>query len=75
MIHKRKLKAVPRGIGMTSQGTRDRLVQPPMVVCTDCAERTQELLSKETRDSFSDFIETHFPGVPAEWEPAPTTVA
>ena len=27
MIHKRKLKAVPRGIGMTSQGTRDRLVQ------------------------------------------------
>jgi protein-L-isoaspartate(D-aspartate) O-methyltransferase len=27
VIHKRKLKAVPRGIGMTSQGTRDRLVQ------------------------------------------------
>ncbi len=27
MIHKRKLKSVPRGIGMTSQGTRDRLVR------------------------------------------------
>jgi len=27
MIHKRKLKAIARGIGMTSQGTRDRLVQ------------------------------------------------
>jgi len=26
MIHQRKLKSVPRGIGMTSQGTRDRLV-------------------------------------------------
>ena len=26
MIHQRKLKPVPRGIGMTSQGTRDRLV-------------------------------------------------
>jgi protein-L-isoaspartate(D-aspartate) O-methyltransferase len=27
MIHERKLKSIPRGIGMTSQGTRDRLVQ------------------------------------------------
>ena len=27
MIHKRDLKTVPRGIGMTSQGTRDRLVR------------------------------------------------
>ena len=27
MIHKRDLKKVPRGIGMTSQGTRDRLVR------------------------------------------------
>jgi len=27
MIHRRKLKDMPRGIGMTSQGTRDRLVQ------------------------------------------------
>lgn len=27
MIHRRQLKSMPRGIGMTSQGTRDRLVQ------------------------------------------------
>lgn len=27
MIHKRKLGSIPRGIGMTSQGTRDRLVK------------------------------------------------
>ena len=27
MIHRRKLKTIPKGIGMTSQGTRDRLVQ------------------------------------------------
>jgi protein-L-isoaspartate(D-aspartate) O-methyltransferase len=27
MMHKRKLKSIPHGIGMTSQGTRDRLVQ------------------------------------------------
>ena len=27
MIHRRKLKSIPRGIGMTSQGTRNRLVQ------------------------------------------------
>jgi len=27
MIHKRKLRTENRGIGMTSQGTRDRLVQ------------------------------------------------
>jgi protein-L-isoaspartate(D-aspartate) O-methyltransferase len=27
MIHRRSLKSIPRGIGMTSQGTRDRLVK------------------------------------------------
>jgi protein-L-isoaspartate(D-aspartate) O-methyltransferase len=27
MIHQRKLKTIPKGIGMTSQGTRNRLVQ------------------------------------------------
>jgi protein-L-isoaspartate(D-aspartate) O-methyltransferase len=27
MIHRRKLKSIPQGIGMTSQGTRDRLVR------------------------------------------------
>ena len=27
MIHRRSLKSTPRGIGMTSQGTRDRLVR------------------------------------------------
>lgn len=27
MIHGRKLRAIPKGIGMTSQGTRNRLVQ------------------------------------------------
>jgi protein-L-isoaspartate(D-aspartate) O-methyltransferase len=27
VIHKRKLGSIPRGIGMTSQGTRDRLVR------------------------------------------------
>jgi len=27
MIHRRKLKSIPQGIGMTSQGTRNRLVQ------------------------------------------------
>ena len=27
MIHRRKLKTIPKGIGMTSQGTRDRLVR------------------------------------------------
>jgi len=27
MIHRRKLKSIPQGIGMTSQGTRNRLVE------------------------------------------------
>jgi protein-L-isoaspartate(D-aspartate) O-methyltransferase len=27
MIHHKKLKKMPKGIGMTSQGTRDRLVR------------------------------------------------
>jgi len=27
MMHRRKLKTIPQGVGMTSQGTRDRLVE------------------------------------------------
>lgn len=53
---------------------RDRLVLPIVVCCSRCQERSQELLSARTREMFRDFIETHFPGVPAEWEPVPSFV-
>jgi hypothetical protein len=59
---------------LTAACARDRLVMPLVVVCSKCMERSQELLSQKTRETFRDFIETHFPGVPAEWEPAPTVV-
>ncbi|MHC5039866.1 MAG: hypothetical protein ACYTHM_21375, partial [Planctomycetota bacterium] len=44
------------------------LVTPPVVICGACNESINEKLSKKTRESYGDFIETYFPGVPAGWE-------
>jgi len=53
---------------------RDRILIPLVVHCGACVERSQELLSRETRESYREFMDTHIPGVPAEWEPAPPMV-
>ena len=44
------------------------LLAPPVVICDPCNESLNEKLSKKTRESYGDFIDTHFPGVPVEWE-------
>jgi hypothetical protein len=38
----------------------------PQIVCSECAERLQQQLSKKTRDFWDRFSEEHFPGPPAE---------
>jgi hypothetical protein len=35
-----------------------------MAVCESCHERVQKKLSRKTRETFGEFIENHFPGVP-----------
>ena len=44
------------------------LLAPPVVICEACNESLNEGLSKQTKESYGDFIDTNFPGIPAEWE-------
>jgi len=44
------------------------LMAPPVVICEACGESLNERLSKKTKESYGEFIENNFPGVPAEWE-------
>ncbi|MHC4778413.1 MAG: hypothetical protein ACYTFG_07560 [Planctomycetota bacterium] len=44
------------------------LLAPPVVICEPCNESINERLSKKTKDTYGEFIETNFPGIPAEWE-------
>jgi hypothetical protein len=59
---------------LTAACASNRLVMPVVINCQTCGERTQDLLSQKTRESFREFMENHIPGVPAEWEPAPPMV-
>ncbi len=42
-----------------------------IVICHKCMEKMQELISEQTRKTMGDFIENNFPGIPAEFNPAP----
>ena len=53
MIHKRKLHSNDRGIGMTSQGTRDRLVQTLRKEGI-CDERVLKAITQVPRHKFVD---------------------
>jgi hypothetical protein len=41
-------------------------------MCDSCSERLQEKLSRKTRDTQGDFLNDHFPGVPADLDLSPT---
>ncbi|MGI9243478.1 MAG: hypothetical protein ACR2RV_21945 [Verrucomicrobiales bacterium] len=45
-----------------------------VMFCAPCIEQTNELVSKKTRDVWSDFIDENFPGVPADALPDPVEV-
>lgn len=52
---------------MVSALCRDtNLVITPMVMCLECMESIQNLLSDETRDNWNEFVENNIPGLPAE---------
>lgn len=41
------------------------------VICGQCTEKIQKVLSQQTRKAMGDFIQENFPGVPEEMSPAP----
>ena len=45
-----------------------------LMLCSDCTDRTNELISKKTRDVWRRFIDENFPGVPADSLPSPARV-
>ncbi len=51
---------------------QDRMVMSPMILCVDCLDQMNSLLSDETRDSWDDFVRDHVPGLPAQQEPTPS---
>jgi len=62
------------GRGRTVSGIvrRGALVLPMLTICDTCEEALQGLLSEKTRRVQGDFIDTHFPGVPAGLDRSPT---
>ena len=52
----------------------ENMVDRPIFVCETCMLEINEKMSEQTRRRWRDFIDTHFPGVPADALPDPTTV-
>lgn len=52
---------------------QDRLLHG-MMVCGKCGEKTQELISKPTKDTWRRFVSENFPGPPADVLPEPVGV-
>ena len=49
-----------------------QLIDRPMFVCEECMLEINEKMSEQTRRRWRDFVDTHFPGVPADALPDPT---
>lgn len=41
---------------------------PPVTMCHDCAAPVEERLSEKTREGWQKFIDSNFPGVPANFD-------
>ena len=52
---------------------RDQLLHG-LMVCGNCGEKTQELISTHTRDTWRRFVSENFPGPPADVLPEPVGV-
>ena len=49
-------------------------VDRPIFACEACMLAMNEKLSEQTRRRWRDFVDDHFPGVPADALPDPTRV-
>ena len=45
-----------------------------LMLCSDCTDRTNDLISQQTRDVWRRFVDENFPGVPSDAQPSPTRV-
>ncbi len=50
------------------------MVERPIFVCESCMLEMNERMSEQTRRRWRDFVDNHFPGVPANALPDPSTV-
>lgn len=50
------------------------MVERPLFVCETCMLEINEKMSEQTKRRWRDFVDTHFPGVPSDALPEPTTV-
>jgi hypothetical protein len=48
------------------------LIVPQILMCEKCGESLNERLSQKTRDVQGDFVQDHFPGVPADLDLSPS---
>jgi hypothetical protein len=51
-----------------------QLIDRPLMVCEPCMFEINEQMSEQTRGRWRDFVDTHFPGVPADSLPSPTSM-
>ena len=51
-----------------------QMVERPLFVCEGCMQEMNEKMSEQTRRRWRDFIDSHFPGVPSNALPNPSTV-
>ena len=51
-----------------------QLIDRPLLVCEECMLEINEKMSEQTRGRWREFVDTHFPGVPANSMPTPTTM-
>ncbi len=51
-----------------------QMVDRPLLICEDCMLEINEKMSEQTRRRWRDFVDHHFPGVPADSLPDPSTI-
>lgn len=51
-----------------------QMVERPLFICEDCMLEINEKMSEQTRRRWRDFVDHHFPGVPADALPDPSTI-
>ena len=69
---KSRHEMISYSIGGVLLGNEMQFDPYPLCLCGECEEEIQELLSKQTRGTWDDFVETHFEGPPADVLDVPT---
>ena len=71
-LQRKDLPQVEFSLGAACLGSQ---LLEAFMICSPCMEVSNLLVSKKTQDIWNDFIDTNFPGVPADSMPCPTSVS